>query len=785
MQGYTKGIPIDTDVTLSANTDFLVSSQKAVKTFVTTAVLNSSLTGGTYLAGTATFTNNTGGTFSVSGFSTGGSGATGPDTYVTGGTYSNGTTVFRNNTGGTFSVSGFSTGSTEVFVTGGTYLAGTATFTNNTGGTFSVSGFSTGTTGLDIYVTGGTYSAGTLTIKNNTGGTFSVSGFSTGSTPTLNQVTTAGNTSSNDIIGLFSSVISQNDTYSKHAQLSSYGDGGKLLLKADTGSVAILQSNNVTGTSKTFELPNVNGTLAASFNGVSADTLGNLTGGFQSVLTQDSVLTQYNEIRAGENIFKIIGGDLSFTAGTNCTFSLDNLEISLTTVNVDISSGSTVFIEPTGLALSSPRLVIQIPSGGPSGHVLTLMNELGVAEWKELPQDITVTGGTYAAGTATFTNNTGGTFSVSGFSTGGTSSGGGVTGVTGTFVDNTNPSNPIITIEDNTFFKFGRNTVSAGTYYIGVNTTGGTSNLDLYADNILTITGGYSTTPSNGSTMSSRSSMCQLYSETSGSSTDFRINGSGSATLQLNGGVIRNLVTSVNGVVANSTGNTQITLNDVASLENNQLIGRKVFYNTTGTTVMLNGDHTYNSGTTSELYVSNTATGLGYQNNTLLSYNSFEAYSGKVKAESTSSLGTSVIEISPTAIKLTPNFGGLGINRVLTDADGTGNAQWATISTAPVVTTGTTSATPTPAFSTDIYALTALATNTVFAAPTGTTINGKKMVIRIKDNGTTRTIGWNAIYRVIGVTLPVATTPNKLIYVGIIYNANETFWDVVAVTEQA
>jgi hypothetical protein len=50
--------------------------------------------------------------------------------------------VFRNNTGGTFNVTGFSTGTTEVFVTGGTYTDGTATFRNNTGGTFNVIGFS-------------------------------------------------------------------------------------------------------------------------------------------------------------------------------------------------------------------------------------------------------------------------------------------------------------------------------------------------------------------------------------------------------------------------------------------------------------------------------------------------------------------------------------------------------------------------------------------------------------------------------------------------------------------
>ncbi len=119
---------------------------------------------------------------------TGGSGSTGPDTYITGGTYSNGVATFTNSTGGTFSVSGFSEGGSgstgpDTYITGGTYSNGTATFTNNTGGTFSVSGFSeggSGSTGPDTYVTGGTYSngTGTATFTNNTGGTFSVSGLS-------------------------------------------------------------------------------------------------------------------------------------------------------------------------------------------------------------------------------------------------------------------------------------------------------------------------------------------------------------------------------------------------------------------------------------------------------------------------------------------------------------------------------------------------------------------------------------------------------------------------------
>ena len=43
------------------------------------------------------------------------------DMYVTGGTYSDGTAVFTNTTGGTFDVTGFTTGSTDTYVTGFTY----------------------------------------------------------------------------------------------------------------------------------------------------------------------------------------------------------------------------------------------------------------------------------------------------------------------------------------------------------------------------------------------------------------------------------------------------------------------------------------------------------------------------------------------------------------------------------------------------------------------------------------------------------------------------------------
>jgi hypothetical protein len=74
-----------------------------------------------------------------------------------------------------------------------------------------------------------------------------------------------------------------------------------------------------------------------------------------------------------------------------------------------------------------------------------------------------------------------------------------------------------------------------------------------------------------------------------------------------------------------------------------------------------------------------------------------------------------------------------------------------------------------------------------FAAPTAANAaSGDKRIIWIKDNGTSRTLSWNAIFRPFGsVALPTATTPNKWTKVGLEYNAVDSKWDVIALaTEQ-
>jgi hypothetical protein len=85
----------------------------------------------------------------------------------------------------------------------------------------------------------------------------------------------------------------------------------------------------------------------------------------------------------------------------------------------------------------------------------------------------------------------------------------------------------------------------------------------------------------------------------------------------------------------------------------------------------------------------------------------------------------------------------------------------------------------------DQYNLTAQAAALSVSAPIGTPVDGNKLIFRILDNGTARAITWNATYTVIGVTLPTTTVANKTTYVGCVYNANNTRWDVIAVTTQA
>ena len=75
--------------------------------------------------------------------------------------------------------------------------------------------------------------------------------------------------------------------------------------------------------------------------------------------------------------------------------------------------------------------------------------------------------------------------------------------------------------------------------------------------------------------------------------------------------------------------------------------------------------------------------------------------------------------------------------------------------------------------------------NFTIATPTGSPTEGQKLLIRIRDNGTARTITWQVgTWRALGVTLPTTTMVNKTMYIGAVYNGNGVWWDVIAVSQE-
>lgn len=103
----------------------------------------------------------------------------------------------------------------------------------------------------------------------------------------------------------------------------------------------------------------------------------------------------------------------------------------------------------------------------------------------------------------------------------------------------------------------------------------------------------------------------------------------------------------------------------------------------------------------------------------------------------------------------------------------------------PVVQTVTSSATVTPTSANDLVVITAQAAGLTIANPTGTMVQGQALMIRIKDNGTARSIAFGTNYRAIGITLPTTTVINKTMYLGCIWNATDTKFDVVGLNQEA
>ena len=379
----------------------------------------------------------------------------GNNTYITGGTYSNGTATFTNNSGNTFNVTGFNTGYTLTSTAITSTLGYTPYSSTNPNQYISGITFNNVTTALgytplsaftDTYVTGGTYTAGTATFVNTTGGTFNVTGFANGfgSNPGLEMWS----------VDYGSAGFLYFDTQTRvYGSTQLYNDGGIWTnTTSNTLSFNITASVLWVGDGNPYENINTLSIVHSNLGYINADSIAtnfsySLTDGYASSVSSDIIL------EPGE-YFYLLGGSRINNVNVPANFIDGRLEIASLFVGEQgpqgisgntgpsnvLSIGTVVSGVTASATISgtSPSQVLNLvlpqgpqgqmgPSGTFTGGTVTgsttfinglIANTFSATTYQNLPTDVRVTGGTYSAGTTIFTNNTGGTFSVSGFSTG-------------------------------------------------------------------------------------------------------------------------------------------------------------------------------------------------------------------------------------------------------------------------------------------------------------------------------------------------------------------------------
>lgn len=81
---------------------------------------------------------------------------------------------------------------------------------------------------------------------------------------------------------------------------------------------------------------------------------------------------------------------------------------------------------------------------------------------------------------------------------------------------------------------------------------------------------------------------------------------------------------------------------------------------------------------------------------------------------------------------------------------------------------------------TDQFNVLALAQGTDFGAPGGTPTDGQKLLFRITDNGTARTLTWNAVFdEGDDLALPTTTVLGKTMYCSFVYNSVTSKWQFI------
>lgn len=308
---------------------------------------NTFVTGGTYDGSVITFTNNTGGTFTVTGITS--------STTFTGGTVTGSTNFTNGLTANTISATTYQNLPTDIRVTGGTYSNGTTTFTNNTGGTFTVTGFLTGTT--DTFTTGGTFNNNTkiLSLNNNTGGTVNITGFTdiyvsgatfTGTTLTLSRSENQSNITATiptlSLSGAMSSMTFNIATSGSFSAATYLGLPTDVRVTGGTYVGSTITFTNNTG--GTFTVTGI--TSSTEFTGGTVTGSTNFTGGLSAnTISATTYSNLPTDIRVTGGTYN--NGVATFTNNTGGTFNVTGF----------FTSSNDTFV--TGVTYSANTLTIK------------------------------------------------------------------------------------------------------------------------------------------------------------------------------------------------------------------------------------------------------------------------------------------------------------------------------------------------------------------------------------------------------------------------------------------
>ena len=225
---------------------------------------------------------------------------------------------------------------------------------------------------------------------------------------------------------------------------------------------------------------------------------------------------------------------------------------------------------------------------------------------------------------------------------------------------------------------------------------------------------------------------------------------------------------------------------------------------TVGTTavnwVQFSGAGTYTAGTGltlngSQFSISNTTVTAGsYGNGDYVATFTVNSQ-GQLTSAANTAITANAANLTGTVLNSSVITSSLTSVGTLSSLNVTGNITGANLTSTRVITRtanngATTSGTITPnADTSDQFNMIGLTGTVTVNSPSGTFTDGQKLTIRIKDDGSARTLNWTVAgansYRVIGTTLPTTTTAGKVSYVGCVYNSQDSFWDVVAVATQA